>query len=100
MLLKLRHDSAGRRTRAPAGLAPVGVTCRNLTRRFRSVVALDGVTLEMRPGTVHALVGENGAGKSTLLGILAGRISPTSGEVMINGRALRTGDPRSSRAAG
>jgi ABC-type sugar transport system ATPase subunit len=104
MCVKLRRDS-DRRTRAPADSAgdtpvPVGVTCRNLSRRFRSVVALDGVSLDIRPGTVHALVGENGAGKSTLLGILAGRISPTSGEVMVNGMALRTGDPRSSRAAG
>jgi rhamnose transport system ATP-binding protein len=51
-------------------------------------------------GEIHALVGENGAGKSTCLGIASGRLSPTTGSVLINGSAIATGSPRSALRAG
>jgi ABC-type sugar transport system ATPase subunit len=79
---------------------PPAVQVQELRKSFGAVRALDGVSLSIAPGTVTALVGENGAGKSTALGILAGRIPPTSGRVMVFGQELRHGDPRASRRAG
>ena len=57
-------------------------------KEFPGVVALDDVQLRIRPGTVHALMGENGAGKSTLMKIIAGVYSPDAGEVRFAGRRL------------
>lgn len=73
---------------------------RGVEKRFGATVALGGVDLEVVDGTIHALVGENGAGKSTALGILAGRISPTSGEVELFGRPVPHGNPRAARESG
>jgi len=68
------------------------VECRDVTKRFGGTVALDRVSVQIEPGTVHALVGENGAGKSTLGKIIAGIHSPDAGDVVIDGepRALRS----------
>jgi ABC-type sugar transport system ATPase subunit len=72
----------------------------DVAKTFGATQALRSISMTVRPGTVHALVGENGAGKSTALGILAGRIPPTSGRVEVFGDELRYGDPRASRKAG
>jgi ABC-type sugar transport system ATPase subunit len=53
---------------------------------FPGVVALDGVSMRVKPGTVHALIGENGAGKSTLMKIIAGLYRPDAGRVAVRGR--------------
>ena len=53
---------------------------------FPGVVALDGVSMRVKPGTVHALIGENGAGKSTLMKIIAGLYRPDAGRVTVRGR--------------
>lgn len=58
---------------------------RGLTKRFGATAALAGVDLTVLPGEIHALVGANGAGKSTLLGVIAGDLTPDSGEVVIGG---------------
>jgi ribose transport system ATP-binding protein len=63
-----------------------------LSKHFGSVRALDNVTLELRPGEVHGLVGENGAGKSTLMKILSGVEQPTSGELAFKGVPARFRD--------
>jgi len=60
----------------------------NITKEFPGVKALDGVQLKIRPGTVHALMGENGAGKSTLMKIIAGVYTPDGGEVRFAGQPL------------
>jgi ABC-type sugar transport system ATPase subunit len=60
---------------------PLAIDAQKVERRFGGSLALKGVSVQARQGTIHALVGENGAGKSTFLGIIAGRISPTSGRI-------------------
>ena len=71
-----------------------------IRKHFGATRALDGVTLEVRPGRVHALVGENGAGKSTLMNVLAGGLSPDGGEMTMEGRAYRPSGPLEAREAG
>ncbi len=58
---------------------------RDIRKVFPGVVALDGISLKFRPGSVHALMGENGAGKSTLMKILSGMYKPTEGIVLYKG---------------
>ncbi|MER8826671.1 sugar ABC transporter ATP-binding protein [Mesorhizobium sp. M0938] len=71
-----------------------------LTKRFPGVLALDRISIDFRPGEVHAVVGENGAGKSTLMNILAGDLQPNSGEIRIDGKQATIASPLASRAAG
>ncbi|MEM4536355.1 MAG: ABC transporter ATP-binding protein [Nitrososphaerota archaeon] len=73
--------------------API-LEVRGITKRFPGgVVALDHVDLEIRPGEIHAVVGENGAGKTTLMNILFGVLQPDEGEIYINGRRVRFRSP-------
>lgn len=72
--------------------API-IEVRNLSKRFPGVQALDEVSLDVLPGSCHALMGENGAGKSTLGKILAGLYQPDSGEVRVNGRPVHFRGP-------
>jgi ABC-type sugar transport system ATPase subunit len=69
---------------------PPIVEARGVVKRFPGVVALAGVDLALRPGAIHALVGENGAGKSTLIKILSGFYGPDEGDVLVGGTALPT----------
>jgi ABC-type uncharacterized transport system ATPase subunit len=62
---------------------------RSVDKRFDSVAALNGASLTAAAGTLHVLLGENGAGKTTLLRIAAGFLRPDSGEVFLNGTAVR-----------
>jgi ribose transport system ATP-binding protein len=73
---------------------------RDLTKRFPGVVALDGVSLSVRAGEVHALVGENGAGKSTLIRVVTGAYGADGGQVLLDGDTVSFSSPRESQAAG
>lgn len=73
---------------------------RDVVKRFPGVLANDRVSLTIRAGEVHALLGENGAGKSTLMQILYGLHSMDSGEVSIDGQAVRIRSPRDAIALG
>ena len=71
---------------------PALLEMRNITKEFPGVKALDGVSLTVRPGTVHALMGENGAGKTTTLKSVAGILRFDAGEIFINGKSIKA-DP-------
>ncbi len=71
-----------------------------ITKSFAGVRALRGVSFDVRPGEVHALVGENGAGKSTLIKIITGAETPDSGEIIVHGQPVTAMDPGLSRALG
>jgi branched-chain amino acid transport system ATP-binding protein len=59
-----------------------------LGKMFGGLAAVDGVTLEVAKGHVHAIIGPNGAGKSTLVGLISGRLAPSSGTVLFEGRDI------------
>src|SRR3990167_6161788 len=71
-----------------------------LTKRFGAFTALDHVDIEVRPGTVHALLGENGAGKSTLVKAVVGYHQPDEGAVLIDGREHAITSPVVARDLG
>jgi general nucleoside transport system ATP-binding protein len=73
---------------------------RHISKRWPGVLANDDVSLQVRRGEIHALVGENGAGKSTLMNILYGLLKSDSGEIVINGNAAKISGPRDAIALG
>jgi D-xylose transport system ATP-binding protein len=73
---------------------------RGIGKSFPGVRALDGVSVDLYPGEIHAVVGENGAGKSTLIKILAGVYTDYEGDLRIDGKACRFSSVRESEAAG
>ncbi len=76
------------------------VALRDVRKRFGAVAALDGASLELEPGEIHALLGENGAGKTTLVRVLAGLVRPDSGSIELDGRRVELAGPRHARALG
>jgi len=76
------------------------VVVTGLRKAFGGVQALDSVDLTVRPGRIHAVVGENGAGKSTLMKILAGAVLPDAGTIVFDGRPATIASPMDARAKG
>jgi ribose transport system ATP-binding protein len=76
------------------------LSLKGIRKTFGPTIALDGVDLELRPGEVHALIGENGAGKSTLMNIIAGSLKPDDGQMQFDGRAYSPTSPLDARTHG
>ncbi|WP_088104762.1 ATP-binding cassette domain-containing protein [Halalkalibacter urbisdiaboli] len=72
----------------------------DVTRKFPGVIALKGVSFDIRRGEVHALVGENGAGKSTLMKILSGVQKPSSGQIFLDGKEVTFTSPKEAQELG
>ncbi|HMG51630.1 MAG TPA: ATP-binding cassette domain-containing protein, partial [Inquilinus sp.] len=84
----------------PAPSADCLLEVAGVRKAFPGVVALDDVSFRLRPGTVHALMGENGAGKSTLMKIIAGIYAPDAGEIRLKGRPVVLPTPLAALQAG
>jgi simple sugar transport system ATP-binding protein len=72
----------------------------DIAKHFGPVIALNGVSFDVRPGECHCLLGDNGAGKSTFIKTMSGVHKPTSGKIMFEGREMNFSSPRDSMEAG
>ncbi|MFN8621816.1 MAG: ABC transporter ATP-binding protein [Chloroflexota bacterium] len=95
---------AGHDVPAGGGIAPLdhvpALEMRGITKRYPGVLANDHIDLSIRPGEIHALLGENGAGKSTLMNILYGLARPDAGEILLDGTPVTIADPTDAIARG
>ncbi|MEY2916095.1 MAG: hypothetical protein RL454_1024 [Actinomycetota bacterium] len=71
-----------------------------ITKKFGALVANDSVNLTVEPGQIHCLLGENGAGKSTLMNVLYGLYQADSGDILLDGKAVKFSGPGDAMAAG
>src|SRR5690606_9762203 len=72
----------------------------NITKVFPGIIANDDITVQLRKGEIHALLGENGAGKSTLMSVLFGLYQPEKGEIRKNGKVVQINNPNDANALG
>ena len=85
---------------APKTDSPYVIEMRNITKVFPGIIANDNVTLQLKRGEIHALLGENGAGKSTLMSVLFGLYQPEQGEIYKDGVKVEINDPNDANALG
>ena len=76
------------------------IEMRHITKIFPGIVANDDITLQLKKGEIHALLGENGAGKSTLMSVLFGMYQPEQGEILKNGEVVQIHDPNDANRLG
>jgi len=93
-------DDPGAGGAATVAEAPAIFRLRNVTKHFGGVTAVEDVDFDLRPGEVHALVGENGAGKSTLMKMVHGLYPPDEGTLEVGGEAVEFSSPRDAEVAG
>jgi ABC-2 type transport system ATP-binding protein len=74
------------------------IAIEQLVKQYGGFTAVDGVSLDVKPGEIHGFLGPNGAGKTTTLRMIAGLLQPTSGRVVVNGRDLAT-EPEAAKAS-
>jgi simple sugar transport system ATP-binding protein len=86
-------------TLAPLAEPPL-LQMKGVAKHYRGVAALKDIDFDLRRGEVHAILGENGAGKSTLVKILAGAVTPTQGDILIDGRVVQIASPSLARRYG
>lgn len=86
----------GGRTR----MAEYAIEMLNITKRFPGIIANDNITLQLKKGEIHALLGENGAGKSTLMSVLFGLYQPEEGEIHKDGKKVAINDPNDANDLG
>ena len=79
---------------------PYAIEMRNITKRFPGIVANDNITLQLKRGEIHALLGENGAGKSTLMSVLFGLYQPEEGQILKDGEVVKINDPNDANRLG
>ncbi|MEY4549211.1 MAG: hypothetical protein RL685_5406 [Pseudomonadota bacterium] len=84
----------------PAQVAPPQLSARGMSKRFGSMLALDDVSFVLKPGSVHALLGENGAGKSTLVKCIMGFYRADQGSVLVGDSEVHVSSPKDARALG
>ena len=84
----------------PPAATPPALSLRGVRKRFGRTLALDGATIDVRAGRVHALLGENGAGKTTLMRVAFGMVRPDAGEVELHGSPHRPATPAAAIALG
>src|SRR5207253_6539196 len=83
-----------------APIRPPALEMRGITKRYPGVVANDQIDLTVKPGEIHALLGENGAGKTTLMNILYGLSRPDEGQILLDGEPVRIASPSDAIARG
>ena len=83
-----------------ARLCGPALEMRGITKRYPGVVANDKIDLDVRPGEIHALLGENGAGKTTLMNVLYGLAVPDDGEILLDGESVHIAGPTDAIARG
>ncbi|MDE7054262.1 MAG: ABC transporter ATP-binding protein [Oscillospiraceae bacterium] len=81
-------------------MAEYAVEMLNITKRFPGIIANDKITLQLKKGEIHALLGENGAGKSTLMSVLFGLYQPEEGEIHKDGKKVEINDPNDANDLG
>ena len=79
---------------------PYAIEMLNITKRFPGIIANDNVTIQLKRGEIHALLGENGAGKSTLMSVLFGMYQAEEGEIRKDGKVVQINNPNDANALG
>jgi ABC-type uncharacterized transport system ATPase subunit len=87
-------------TSSPQDALAPALEMRGITKRYPGVVANDSINLTVKPGEIHALLGENGAGKTTLMNVLYGLAVPDEGEILLDGQGVQLASPADAIARG
>ena len=87
-------------THSPSASAPARLQLEGITKRYPAVVANSKVSLKVKPGEIHAILGENGAGKSTLMKIIYGAVKPDEGSIVVDGKPVQIRNPQEARQFG